>query len=110
MSAEDVENLHIRLRAEVKRFGSIAEASRRIGDKSPLGLRDVCNQRKRLTAELLMRLAAHGVDSLYVITGQRVSTRLDLSPMQRALLDSFDRCSSEARAEALQYMMLLEYR
>lgn len=110
MSAEDIENLYLRFRSEVKRLGSIAETSRRIGEKSPVGLRDVCKRRKRLTAELLMRVAALGVDSLYVITGQRVSTRLDLSPVQRALLDSFDRCSPQTRVEALQVVSLLAHR
>ena len=103
----DVEILLVRLREELSRFGSIAEASRRIGEPNALGLRDVCNGRKRLTAELLARLALEGVDPLYVLTGKRLSTRLDLEPIQRAVLDDFDRCSQEKQIEAVRFMALL---
>lgn len=107
MSMVDVEMLLVRLREELSRFGSVAEASRRIGEPNALGLRDVCNGRKRLTAELLARLAVEGVDPLYVLTGKRLSTRLDLAPMQRAVLDDLDRCSQEKQVEAVRYMALL---
>lgn len=107
MSMVDVEMLLARLREELSRFGSIAEASRRIGEPNALGLRDVCNGRKRLTAELLARLALEGVDPLYVLTGKRLSTRLDLEPIQRAVLDDFDRCSQEKQIEAVRFMALL---
>lgn len=103
----DVEMLLARLREELSRFGSVAEASRRIGEPNALGLRDVCNGRKRLTAELLARLALEGVDPLYVLTGKRLSTRLDLEPIQRAVLDDFDRCSQEKQIEAVRFMALL---
>lgn len=96
-----------RLRGELGRFGSIAEASRRIGEPDPLGLRDACNGRKRLTAEVLARLAAEGVDALYVLTGRRISSKLDLEPMERALLNDFNRCSPEDQVEAVKYMALL---
>ena len=107
MSMVDVEMLLTRLREELSRFGSVAEASRRIGEPNALGLRDVCNERKRLTAELLARLALEGVDPLYVLTGKRLSTRLDLEPIQRAVLDDFDRCSQEKQIEAVRFMALL---
>ncbi len=86
MSTVNVELLLDRLRSELDRFGSIAEASRRIGEKDSLGLRDVCNGRKRLTAELLAKLAEEGVDALYVLTGQRGVRSAPLSEAARDAL------------------------
>ncbi|MCW5669117.1 MAG: hypothetical protein KIT86_05610 [Hydrogenophaga sp.] len=107
MSTVDVEMLLARLRDELGRFGSVAEASRQIGEPSPLGLRDVCNGRKRLSAELLARLAAEGVDALYVLTGERLVTRSDLNPMLRAVVDDLERCSPEKQIEAVKYVSML---
>jgi transcriptional regulator with XRE-family HTH domain len=58
-------------------------------------------------AEQLIRLRGRGVDIFYVLTGERLSSRLDLDPMRRALLDTFDRCSPEKQIEAVQHMALL---
>lgn len=107
MSTVDVEMLLARFRDELNRFGSVAEASRQIGEPNPLGLRDVCNGRKRLTAELLARLAAEGVDALYVLTGERLVTRSGLNPMLRAVVADLERCSPEQQVEAVKYMALL---
>lgn len=96
-----------RFRDELSRFGSIAEASRQIGEPNPLGLRDVCNGRKRLTAELLARLATQGVDALYVLTGKRIATTLDLDPMVRSLLNDFERCSPEQQIELVKHVALV---
>lgn len=49
----------------------MADAARQIGDESSQGLRDVCSGRKRASAELVAKLAAVGVDVLYVLTGSR---------------------------------------
>ncbi len=58
-------------------------------------------------AEQLLRLIDQGMDVYYVLTGKRASGRLDLDPMQRAVLDDFDRCSHEKQIEAVRYMALL---
>jgi transcriptional regulator with XRE-family HTH domain len=58
-------------------------------------------------AEQLVRLVEQGMDVYYVLTGKRASGRLDLEPMQRAVLDDFDRCSHEKQIEAVRYMALL---
>lgn len=107
MSTVNVEELVTRFRTELDRFGSIAEASRKIGEPNGAGLRDVCNGRKRLTAELLARFAAEGVDALYVLTGERLVTRSGLNPMLRAVVKDLERCSPEKQVEAVKYMALL---
>lgn len=106
MSSIDAELLRNRLREEIDRFGSIAEAARRIGEEDSLGLRDVCSGRKRLTAELLARLVVEGVDAIYVLTGERTASHLGLDPMRRALLENFDRCSPEHQVQTLQDVAL----
>lgn len=107
MSTSSVEELVTRFRAELERFGSVAEASRQIGEPNGAGLRDVCNGRKRLTAELLARFAAKGVDPLYVLTGERLVVRSGLNPMLRAVVDDLERCSPEKQIEAVKYVAML---
>lgn len=107
MSTADGERISHRLREELSRFESVAEAARQIGEPNPLGLRDVCNGRKRLTAELLARLAAEGVDPLYVLTGERLVVRSGLNPMLRAVVDDLERCSPEKQVEAVKYVAML---
>lgn len=63
--------------------------------------------RRSPDAEQLLRLAAQGLDVYHVLTGKRVSGRLDLNPMQRAVLDDFDRCSHVKQIEAVRCMALL---
>lgn len=58
-------------------------------------------------AELLMRLIDLGMDVYYVLTGKRMGTRLDLDPMQRSLLDDFERCSPEQQVELVKYAALV---
>ncbi len=107
MSTVNVEELVTRFRTELDRFGSIAEASRTIGEPNGAGLRDVCNGRKRLTAELLARFAAEGVDALYVLTGEHLVMRSGLNPMLRAVVDDLERCSPEKQVEAVKYVAML---
>lgn len=58
-------------------------------------------------AEVLVKLGEVGVNVCYLLTGKHVSTRLGLEPMQRAVLDDFDRCTHEMQVEAVRYMALL---
>lgn len=58
-------------------------------------------------AEVLIRLIDLGMDVYYVLTGERVGTRLDLDPMQRSLLDDFERCSPEQQLELVKYAALM---
>lgn len=58
-------------------------------------------------AEQLLKLNEAGMDIYYVLIGQRVSASLELNPMQRSVLDDFNRCSPEKQLEAVKYMALL---
>lgn len=87
-----MENLRNRLREELSRLGlSAAEAARQLGEPSSLGIRDVLNGRKRLSAELLASLAIKaGVDALYVLTEERSNvTVTSISTADQALLKDF---------------------
>lgn len=73
MSIDLVGNIPFRLRDELERLKiSGSEASRRISEKSPQRLKEVLNDRQRLSAEMLAKLVLEcGVDAVYVLTGQR---------------------------------------
>lgn len=74
MSNEDVENIHLRLRAELERLGlSLAAASRAAGESSPQRLKDVMSGKQKCPVDLIARLAIAGVDLIYVLTGERAS-------------------------------------
>lgn len=93
MSTEFEENLRTRVREELQRLKlSFAEASRAMGEKDSLGLRDVCNGRKRATAELLYKLSTVGADVFYILTGSRnpvQNSAIPLKPDEAALLDNY---------------------
>jgi hypothetical protein len=72
MSSDAVEYIHVRLREEIDRCGmSLAAASRAAQESSPQRLKDVVSGRQKCTADLIARLIPLGVDSHYVLTGQR---------------------------------------
>lgn len=111
MSSGDVDYLHIRLKEELGRLSlSMANAARLIGDKDSQGIRDACSGRKRVSAELVAKLGAIGVDAHYVLTGQRdeahqVSDSVrpyGLSADEDALLKAYRRSTPEARAIVLR--------
>lgn len=58
-------------------------------------------------AEVLVKLGKVGVNVCYLLTGKRISSTLGLEPMQRAVLDDFDRCTDEMKIEAVRCMALL---
>lgn len=72
-----------------------------IGEDDSLGLRDVCNGRKRATAELIGRLAVTGVDVYYVLTDQRVGAATTLTARESALVENY-RASPEKAKKALE--------
>lgn len=81
-------------------FGQLAEVSLRTEQDWERGVSSV-------RADFLSVAFEHGVDVLYVLTGERLSARVSLDPLRRAVLGSFDRCSPEKQIEAVQYMALL---
>lgn len=58
-------------------------------------------------SDFLAVVAQHGVDVLYVITGERLSAKLTLDPIQSAVLGSLAQCSPQRQMEAVQHMALL---
>ncbi len=52
-------------------------------------------------------LAEHGLDVLYVVTGQRSNAQPAVDAAEQVLLDSYRRCKPEARAHLIQTAALL---
>ena len=99
--------VHERLKEERERVGLTQP---QIADVLGVGKTTVINWEKGASAPSAQQLAemvAKGIDVTYVVTGRRISSQVDLDPLRRAVLDSFDRCSPEKQIEAVQYMALL---
>lgn len=96
-----------RLRAERTRLGLTQPALAEIGGVSRETQINYEKDDRSPNCDYLARVLAQGLDVLYVLTGERASSRLTLDPMRRAVLDSFDRCSPDKQIEAVQYMALL---
>lgn len=92
MSIDLVEHLHLRLREELERCGyKLAAAARLAGEPSSQRLKDVVTGRQKCSAELLARLAATGIDLVYVLTGTKsipVSAPA-LPPDEHLLVDAY---------------------
>jgi hypothetical protein len=96
MSTNFEENLRIRVREELERLNlSQAEAARMMESGDYAGLRDVCNGRKRATAEFVYQLATTGADVAYILTGVRSGAAQTLSPREQALIDNYEHLSEE---------------
>ena len=96
-----------RFREERRRLGLIQQE---IADATGLSKRAMGSyerEERSPDAEVLMRLIDLGMDVYYVLTGERVGTRLDLDPMQRSLLDDFERCSPEQQLELVKHVALV---
>lgn len=97
MSTDFVDQIHVRLRAELDRLGlSMAKAARQIGENDSQGLRDVCSGRKRASAELIAKLSMiGGLDVYYVLTGHGTVTTL--SARESALVENYRASDDEAK-------------
>ncbi len=96
-----------RFREERRRLGLLQQE---IADATGLSMRAIGTYERGVRspdADVLMRLIDLGMDVYYVLTGERVGTRLDLDPMQRSLLDDFERCSPEAQLELVKHAALM---
>lgn len=58
-------------------------------------------------AEVLARYAAVGADVLYILTGERSSAQPACDAAEQVLLDSYRRCSWQARQNLIQTAALL---
>jgi transcriptional regulator with XRE-family HTH domain len=103
MSTVFEEILRMRVREELERLGlSQAQAARRMGENEYAGLRDVCNGRKRATAEFVYKLNSIGVDVSYIFTGERSGTGIGEFAVHQAVLDAVDLLSLERKIDAQQ--------
>ncbi|MBF9263583.1 helix-turn-helix domain-containing protein [Paracidovorax cattleyae] len=94
-----MEEIHIRLRAELDELGLSAAQAARDSHCDSQGLRDVLSGRKRLSAELLGALVqGTGIDSHYVLTGERAG---GLSSEEKLMLQYFREASKDTRRAAL---------
>ena len=81
-------------------FAALAEATRKTlfnwesGSASP-------------NAAVLAAWAQHGLDVLYVVTGERLSAQPATDPAEQVLLDSYRRCKPDAKAHLIQTAALL---
>lgn len=101
-----MEEIHDRLREALNRQGiSLVAAAKAAGEKNPQGLRDVVTGRKRLTADLLARLAATGIDARYVLTGQQPH---QLAEDRAAYGGDIEHPSPEEVLEGLKCLMNIE--
>ena len=81
-------------------FAALAEATRKTlfnwesGAASP-------------NAAVLAAWAQHGLDVLYVVTGERLTAQPATDPAEQVLLDSYRRCKPDAKANLIQTAALL---
>ena len=81
-------------------FAALAEATRKTlfnwesGTASP-------------NAAALSAWAQHGLDVLYVVTGERLSAQPAVDAAEQVLLDSYRRCKPDAKAHLIQTAALL---
>lgn len=105
MSNDLVEEIHLRLRAEIARCGlSMAAASRAAGESGPQRLKDVIAGRQKCPIELLARLAPSGVDLIYVLTGEESANRPTSAALpldEEMLLDAYRGLSAPKKKELL---------
>lgn len=100
-------SLGARLREERERLGLSQLAFGALGDVSLRTEQDWERGVSAVKSDFLAVVAQHGVDVLYVITGERLSAKLTLDPIQSAVLASLAQCSPQRQMEAVQHMALL---
>lgn len=106
---DDLEAVEIgvRLREERERLGLTQETlAKDVGVTKLTQLRYESAQ-SHPTAAYLAHFAKLGADVLYVVTGERRSSKMSLDPIQTAVLASLALCSPQRRVDAVQHMALL---
>lgn len=99
--------LGARLREERERLGFSQLTFGALGDISLRTEQDWERGVSAVKSDFLAVVVQHGVDVLYVITGERMSSKLSLDPIQSAVLTSLAQCSPQRQMEAVQHMALL---
>lgn len=99
-SGERIKEERERLGFNQADFAALAEATRKTlfnwesGSASP-------------NAAVLAAWERHGLDVLYVVTGERLSAQPAVDAAEQVLLDSYRRCKPEAKAHLIQTAALL---
>lgn len=114
----DIRTLSITFGVEICMIGNrLREERERLGLTQPV-FAELAGAKKRTlidwekdvsspTAVQLAQLAAAGADVLYILTGQRSSAQPAHDAAEQVLLDSYRRCSSQARQNLIQTAALL---
>ena len=99
--------LGARLREERERLGLSQLVFGALGDISLRTEQDWERGVSAVKSDFLNIVAQHGVDVLYVVTGERLSAKLTLDPIQSAVLNSLAQCSPQRQMDEVQHMALL---
>lgn len=99
--------LGARLREERERLGLSQLAFAALAEVALRTEQDWERGVSAVKSDFLTVVAQHGVDVLYVITGERLSSKLSLDPIQSAVLGSLALCSPQRQMEAVQHLALL---
>ena len=96
-----------RLREERERLGLTQPVFAELAGAKKRTLIDWEKDVSSPTAVQLAQLAAAGADVLYILTGQRSRAQPAHDAAEQVLLDSYRRCSSQARQNLIQTAALL---
>ena len=99
-----LENLQVRLVEELRRVGPPV-----IAKQTGIARATVYNwmEKGNVPMDKLALLEVAGADVLYVPTGQRSPSMPAADPAEQVLLDSYRRCSAQARQNLIQTAVLL---
>ena len=99
-----LENLQVRLVEELRRVGPPV-----IAKQTGIARATVYNwmEKGNVPMDKLALLEVAGADVLYVLTGQRSPSMPAADPAEQVLLDSYRRCSAQARQNLIQTAVLL---
>ena len=95
------------MREERERLGMTQEELGQIGGVLKRALIRYEKGERMPDAAFLAAIAAAGADVLYILTGERSSAQPAHDAAEQVLLDSYRRCSSQARQNLIQTAALL---
>ena len=100
-------NISDRLREERERLGLNQVEFGSIGGVKKLAQINYEKGERHPDSAYLAAIAAAGADVLYILTGERSSAQPAHDAAEQVLLDSYRRCSSQARQNLIQTAALL---
>ena len=100
-------SIFFRLREERERLGFSQEAFGVLGGVQKRAQINYEKGERHPDSAYLAAIAAAGADVLYILTGERSSAQPAHDAAEQVLLDSYRRCSSQARQNLIQTAALL---